>query len=136
MPDIEASTLSVICADCREMAVNRPWVLRALGHPACLAAIKTARQAARTFWIRIDPTGCVVGSALGDYVGPLAEDAHKEFTPRVADRRREAREGYRHELVGHAEWRQRAEPCLTRKCEHSGLGRPVEDVQLPQVAAS
>lgn len=107
-----------VCADCREMAENRAWVLRALGHPECVAAIRAERQAARTFWIRINPRGCVVGSALGEYVGPLAEDAHKEFTPRVRDRRREAAEGYRHELVGHTEWKQRAESCLRGTCEH------------------
>lgn len=71
------------------------------------------------FWIRIDPAGCVVGSVREDHVGPLAEDAHKEFTPRVRDRRREAAEGYSHELVSHAEWKRRAEPCLRRRCEHA-----------------
>lgn len=73
---------------------------------------------ASTFWIRINPQGCVTGSALGEYVGPLAEDAHKEFTPKIADRRREAAEGWRHELVSHDEWRRRAEPCLRRQCNH------------------
>ncbi|KIF66247.1 hypothetical protein HY68_36675 [Streptomyces sp. AcH 505] len=72
----------------------------------------------RGFWIRIAPNGCVAGSALEEYVGPLAEDAHKEFTPRVADRRREAREGYRHELVNREEYDRRAHPCLTGKCQH------------------
>lgn len=107
------------CAECREMAANRAWLLRALGHEACVAAIRAEQLAARTFWIRIAPDGCVHGSALGEYVGPLAEDAHKQFTPRVKDRRREAAEGWRHELVGHDEWKQRAEPCLLRKCQHS-----------------
>jgi hypothetical protein len=106
------------CADCREMAANRPWVFRALGHPDCVAAIRAERLAARKFWIRINPQGCVTGSALGEYVGALAEDAHKEFTPKVRDRRREAAEGWRHELVGHAEWKQRAEPCLRGQCQH------------------
>ncbi|MFD7861813.1 hypothetical protein [Streptomyces sp. NPDC059783] len=74
--------------------------------------------ATRTFWIRISPQGCVTGSALGDFIGPLVEDAHKEFTPRVADRRREAAEGWRHELIGRAEWQRRAEPCLRGLCGH------------------
>jgi hypothetical protein len=100
------------------MQTDRAWVLPALGHPDCIAAIRAQQLAARTFWIRINPQGCVEGSALGDYVGPLAEDAHKEFTPRVRDRRREAAEGYRHELVAHAEWKQRAEPCLLGRCQH------------------
>lgn len=106
------------CADCREMAANRSWVLRALGHDDCVKAIRADQLAARTFWIRINPQGCVTGSALGEYIGPLAEDAHKEFTPKVRDRRREAVEGWRHELVGHTEWKQRAEPCLLGHCQH------------------
>lgn len=121
------SEQTTVCADCHEMAVSRAWVLRALGHPDCLAAIRGERQAARTFWIRIAPDGCVHGSALAEYVGPLAEDAHKEFTPRIADRRREAAQGWRHKLVGHAEWKRRAEPCLRGQCSH----RRVEDVPLP-----
>jgi hypothetical protein len=107
-----------VCSDCREMAANRAWVLRALGHDECVAEIRAERLAARTFWIRINPQGCVEGSALGEYVGPLVDDAHKQFTPRIRDRRREAAEGYRHELVGHAEWKTRAEPCLRGQCEH------------------
>lgn len=71
------------------------------------------------FWIRIDPSGCVHGSVLEEYVGPLAEDAHKEFTPRVADRRREAAQGWRHELVGREEWKRRAQPCLTGCRKHA-----------------
>lgn len=109
---------STVCAECREMTTNRPWVLRALGHDSCKAAIRAERLAARTFWIRINPHGCVEGSALGKYVGQLAEDAHKQFTPPVRDRQREAAEGYRHELVGHGEWKQRAEPCLLGECSH------------------
>jgi hypothetical protein len=108
-----------ICGDCRDMATNRPWALRALGHESCKVAIRAERMAARTFWIRINPQGCVTGSALGEYIGRLVEDAHKEFTPRVADRRREAAEGWRHELVGHEEWKQRAETCLRGRCSHS-----------------
>lgn len=77
----------------------------------------------RGFWIRIAPNGCVFGSVLENAVGPLAEDAHKEFTPRVADRRREAAQGWRHELVGREEWKRRAEPCLRGQCGHHGTGR-------------
>jgi hypothetical protein len=110
------TTITTVCADCREMYTNRPWVLRALGCADCLAEIRAERLAARKFWIRINPQGCVEGSALG--YGTDAERAHKQFTPRVRDRRREAAEGYRHELVGHAEWKLRAEPCLRGQCEH------------------
>ena len=112
------TTPKTVCADCREIQTNRAWVLRALGHPDCIKAIRAEQLAARKFWIRINPQGCVVGSALAEYVGPLAEDAHKEFTSKVRDRRREAAEGYRHELVAHAEWKRRAEPCLMGQCEH------------------
>jgi hypothetical protein len=93
------------------MATNRAWVLRALGHDACIGALRAEQLARRKFWIRINPQGCVEGSALVD-------DAHKQFTPRVRDRRREAAEGYRHELVGHDEWKRRAEPCLLGQCQH------------------
>ncbi|MEU3656480.1 hypothetical protein AB0E67_27465 [Streptomyces sp. NPDC032161] len=72
----------------------------------------------REFWIRIDPTGCVTGSVLESCVGPLAEDAHKEFTPRVADRRKEAAAGWRHELIGRDQWTRRAKPCLLGRCQH------------------
>lgn len=112
------NTVTAVCADCREMQTNRPWVLRAIGHQGCLAAIRAEQLAARKFWIRINPHGCVEGSALADYVGPHVEDAHKQFTARVRDRRREAAEGYQHALVGHAEWKQRAEPCLRGQCQH------------------
>lgn len=88
------------------------------------------------FWIRISPAGCVMGSALQEYVGPLAEDAHKQFTPRIKDRRREAAEGWRHELVNRAEWDRRAKSCMTGKCEHRGRVQPVTDVQLPEQVAS
>jgi len=71
-----------------------------------------------TFWIRINAQDCVEGSLLGERIGPLVEDAHKEFTPLVRGRRREAAQGYRHELVGRDEWRRRAEPCLLGKCSH------------------
>lgn len=88
------------------------------------------------FWIRIAPTGCVYGSVHEEYVGPLAEDAHKEFTPRIADRRREAAEGWRHELVGHEDWDRRAKPCLLNKCSHRSYGgRPLADLMLPEAAS-
>lgn len=70
------------------------------------------------FWIRITPAGCVTGSVHTDTVGHLAEDAHREFTPLIANRRREAAEGYRYELVDSAEWSRRARPCLKNRCNH------------------
>jgi hypothetical protein len=89
-------------------------------------------KSTRQFWIRISPPGCVTGSVLEEFVGPLAEDAHKEFTPRIADRRREAREGWRHELIGHAEWVRRAQPCISGRCHHGPGTKPVTDVALPE----
>lgn len=72
----------------------------------------------RRFWIRISPKGCVHGSVLVESVGELPDDAHKEFTPRIADRRREAREGWTHELVNGKEWDDRAKSCLKGECGH------------------
>ena len=71
------------------------------------------------FWIRRNPTGCVTGSVRVEYVGLLTDDAHKEFTPRIADRRREAAEGWRHELMTRDEWDRHAKPCLLRQCNHA-----------------
>lgn len=81
------------------------------------------------FWIRIAPTGCVYGSIHEESVGQLNDDAHKEFTPRIADRRREAAEGWRHELVSRHEWDRRAKPCLHGECRHPDYqGRTLVDV--------
>jgi hypothetical protein len=107
------------------MRDNRPWVLRALGHTECVAAIKAERRAARRFWVRFNPGGCAEGSVLAECVGPLAEEAHKRFTPKVRDRRREAAEGYRYELLGPAEWDAKAKPCLMGQCEHRAAKRTV-----------
>lgn len=71
----------------------------------------------RQFWLRFNARGCVTGSVLAEYVGPLAEDAHKEFTPKVADRRREAAQGVRFELVDQAGF-SRALPCIRGECDH------------------
>jgi hypothetical protein len=76
------------------------------------------------FWIRINPSGCVTGSVRESFVGRLTEDAHKEFTPRVADRRREAAEGWRHELIGRSDWTRRAEPCIRGRCGHDQPKKP------------
>lgn len=70
-------------------------------------------------WIRIAPNGCIRGSVHEDFVGQLAEDAHKEFTPLIKDRRREATEGWRHELISLDEWDRRARACLTGRCQHN-----------------
>jgi hypothetical protein len=107
------------CGECREMAASRPWVLRALGHDVCLKAIRAERVAARRFWIRINPQGCVVGSALAEYVGEdSTEGAHAEFVPDRPTRLYETAHGWRHERVSHAEWKQRAEACLLGECQH------------------
>lgn len=86
------------------------------------------------FWIRIDPVGHVVGSVYASVVGDLAEDAHKQFTPKVTDRRREASEGYQHERVERGEWQRRARPCLLRECRHYSW-RNVKDVPLTHEGA-
>ncbi|MFD7410637.1 hypothetical protein [Kitasatospora purpeofusca] len=71
------------------------------------------------FWVRFGPTGCATGSVRTEYVGLLPDDAHKEFTPRIADRRREAAEGWRHELVDKDRWDAEIAPCLYRRCTHA-----------------
>jgi hypothetical protein len=108
---------AAVCTDCREMQINRPWVLRALGHDACMAAIRAEQQAARRFGVRFNPDGCAEGST---YAGRFdtSDKIHKEFATRAADRRRESAEGWRHEVLSHDEWRQSAEPCLLGQCEH------------------
>jgi len=71
------------------------------------------------FWVRYNPAGCATGSVRVAYVGLLPDDAHKEFTPKVADRRREAAEGWRHELADRARWDTEARPCLMNRCTHT-----------------
>ncbi|MFE5368109.1 hypothetical protein [Streptomyces mirabilis] len=107
------------CADCREMAANRAWVLRALGHDECVAAIRAERRAALRFWIRINPQGCVTGSVYASALGEdSTEGAHAEFVPERPTRLYEAAHGWRHERVDRAEWKRRAEPCLVGDCQH------------------
>lgn len=77
------------------------------------------------FWLRLAPTGCAHGSVRVDSVGLLPDDAHREFTPKVADRRREAAEGWRHVLAGHAEF-DAAVPCLRGRCSHPAIARSTE----------
>ena len=113
------STTTTVCADCREMAANRAWVLRALGHDACVKALRAERIAARKFWIRIDPKGCVVGSVYAASLGEdSSEGAHAEFVPDRPARLYEVAQGWRHERVGHDEWKRRAEACLLGECQH------------------
>ncbi|GAA1110691.1 hypothetical protein [Streptomyces javensis] len=69
-------------------------------------------------WVRFAPTGCAVSSTYVDSVGALAEDAHKQFVPKVADRRREAAEGWAMERLTKQEWRERALPCFQGTCTH------------------
>lgn len=106
-----------VCGECREIQRNRAWALRAFGHPECRAAIRAEQQAARRFGIRIDPAGHIEGST---YAGQFdtTDKVHKIWTPKAADRRRETAEGWRHEILSHAEWKRRAEPCLRGECQH------------------
>jgi len=82
------------------------------------------------FWIRIAPTGCVEGSVYASALkADSSEEAHREFTPRVGDRRRETQEGWRHDRVERDEWKRRAKPCLMGECRHPDYqGRPLADV--------
>lgn len=72
---------------------------------------------AQCFWIRVSPSGCVFSSVHGD-TALTAADAHKEFTPRQRDRDRETKQGWKVQLVTKAQWKEQAEPCFMRTCEH------------------
>lgn len=120
-----------VCGECRDMIRDRAWAFRALGHETCKTAYKAEQDAARKFWVRFNPAGCAEGSALYRYVGPLVDDAHKQFTPRIRDRRREAAEGYRHEVMTAAEWDERAKPCLLGQCEHRAAKTETAAVSAP-----
>jgi hypothetical protein len=117
MADQTTTEAATVCGECRDMQRNRPFALRALGHDTCKQAIRAEQQAARRFGIRIDPDGCTVGST---YAGQhdTADKIHESFTPDAADRHRERGEGWRHEVITHEEWKRRAEPCLTGRCDH------------------
>lgn len=106
-----------VCAGCRETQQNRAWVLRALGHDECKAAIRAEVLAARRFGVRFHPSGCATGSCVAGQFD-TTEKVHKEFTSKAKERMRELSEGWRHELLSHEEWKQRAEPCLLGECEH------------------
>jgi hypothetical protein len=113
---------TVPCGKCREMAANRSWVLRALGHTDCVQAMRDERLAAMRFWIRINPQGCVTGSVYATALGEdSAEGAHAEFVPDRPTRLYEAAHGWRHERVDRAEWKRRAEACLVGECTHQAV---------------
>jgi hypothetical protein len=72
-----------------------------------------------SFWIRINPQGCVEGSVYASYLAESStEGAHAEFVPDRPTRLYEAAHGWRHENVDRAEWKRRAEPCLLGDCQH------------------
>jgi hypothetical protein len=85
------------------------------------ALARAQQQAERRFGVRIDPTGHIEGST---YAGlhDTTEQVHKVWTTKAADRHRERGEGWRHEILTHAEWKQRAEPCLRGECGHDEAG--------------
>jgi hypothetical protein len=69
------------------------------------------------YWVRFNPHGCAVSSCTVDFAGPLESDAHRMFTPKVADRRREAAEGW---WMGKVDQDGLDElvPCLRGRCKH------------------
>ncbi|MEV1040398.1 hypothetical protein AB0J01_27665 [Streptomyces sp. NPDC050204] len=82
-------------------------------------------------WVRFDPAGCAHSSTLVDEAGPLAEDAYRKVVPKVADRRREAAEGWTMVRLTKGEWRERAKPCFTGECSHRAAGpaQPLGEVR-------
>lgn len=75
-------------------------------------------QAENDHWVHFSPDGCAQSSSYVAEVGPLAEDAYKRIVPKVADRRREAAEGWTIERLSKAAWRERAKPCFRGQCTH------------------
>lgn len=80
-------------------------------------------------WVRFDPAGCAQSSTYVDEAGPLAEDAYKQIVPRIADRRREAAEGWTLERLTKQEWHERAHPCFVGTCSHQATGRNATEVR-------
>ncbi|MFD6534871.1 ASCH domain-containing protein [Streptomyces goshikiensis] len=80
-------------------------------------------------WVRLDPAGCAHSSvpATGTFV--LGEDAHRWFVPKLADRRREAAEGWTLNRVTHEDWVTRYRDCFRSTCAHQAA------VPAPEVRA-
>ncbi|MER5302201.1 hypothetical protein ABT039_22460 [Streptomyces lasiicapitis] len=68
-------------------------------------------------WVRFDPAGCA-HSSIYVAAAPLAEDAYKRAVPKLADRRREANQGWTLERLTKQQWRERAMPCFKGTCSH------------------
>lgn len=107
-----------VCSKCRGLQHNAPGLLRIHAHRHCWDAICAERAAARWFIIRVNPNGCVEGSTRVSSTTTI-EDAHKKWTPRIADRRREHAAGWQHMMVNGTQWRQQAGPCLHGECTHT-----------------
>lgn len=80
-------------------------------------------------WVRLDPAGCAHSSIYVEEAGALAEDAYRSFVPRLADRRREAAEGWTLVRVTHEDWGHRHGPCFYGTCDHQAA------VPTPEVRA-
>lgn len=79
-------------------------------------------------WVRLDPTGCAHSSSYVKDTGPLAEDAHRSFVPRLADRRREAVQGWTLLRVTNEDWVDQYGPCFYRTCAHQAAA-PAPEVR-------
>ncbi|MFJ2752748.1 hypothetical protein [Streptomyces sp. NPDC087297] len=76
-------------------------------------------------WVRLDPAGCAHSSAYVDEAGALAEDAYRRFVPKLADRRREAADGWTLVRLTHQNWLTQCGPCFYGTCTHqSGAKTP------------
>ncbi|MYR30569.1 MULTISPECIES: hypothetical protein [unclassified Streptomyces] len=71
-------------------------------------------------WVLIGPNGCAYASEYGDGA-TNSEQAHHNFTPRLRERERQTRQGYRVELLSKDEWRKRIGPCFYGTCTHRQL---------------
>ncbi|MEU2453820.1 hypothetical protein ABZ605_27555 [Streptomyces sp. NPDC012765] len=79
-------------------------------------------------WVRLDPAGCAHSSAGATGALVLGEDAYRWFVPKLADRRREAAEGWTLNRVTHEDWDARYRLCLRSACAHQAAA-PAPEVR-------
>ncbi|MER6253679.1 hypothetical protein ABT224_20215 [Streptomyces sp. NPDC001584] len=77
-------------------------------------------------WVRLDPAGCAHSSAYVNEAGALAEDAYRRFVPKLADRRREAAEGWALVRLTHEDWLTQCGPCFYGTCTHQAAAKAPE----------
>ena len=69
------------------------------------------------FWVLATPDGCATVSLVGREAA-TAEAAHIQATPRVLERDRQTRDGWRVDLYSRDQWREHVRPCFAGTCQH------------------